>query len=322
MSRSLRNKKHLIVTFCVCVAFLVVAGKYFYNKSDDIVNKQNNFQNEESYNMLDGCYHVYLDVGTNIGVQIRKLFEPEKYPRALQLHRIFNSMFGDIPKRLKSTSDGEHIVCAVGFEPNPHHTRYLKQIESSYQKCGWNVKIMTETAVSDEEGTSTFYSDESFKNMEWGGGILSPNINKVAVESKEDDTKETSIDVEGVKVIRLSDFLKYTVATRKLPNFPSLNLPPPNVVMKMDIEGSEVDVIPDLLYTGGLQYVNNLMIEWHERLEKLESRRIAQRELRLIIQTLSEHSKTMKTQNSKYNFNLINLDDESYYTSKFDLPRC
>ena len=26
---------------------------------------------------LDGCYHVYLDVGTNVGVQIRKLFEHE-----------------------------------------------------------------------------------------------------------------------------------------------------------------------------------------------------------------------------------------------------
>ena len=30
----------------------------------------------------DDCWHVYLDVGTNIGVQIRKLFEPERYPGA------------------------------------------------------------------------------------------------------------------------------------------------------------------------------------------------------------------------------------------------
>ena len=27
-----------------------------------------------------GCVHAYLDVGTNIGVQIRKLYEPHKYP--------------------------------------------------------------------------------------------------------------------------------------------------------------------------------------------------------------------------------------------------
>ena len=321
MSRNLRNKRHIIVVFCFCVLFLVMAGNYFHNKFYTPVNKPSNVQNNESYNMLDGCYHVYIDVGTNIGVQIRKLFEPEKYPRAY-VHPIFNSMFGDIPERLRSTPNEGHMVCAIGFEPNSHHTSYLKEVESSYQNCGWKVKILTETAASDKQGTSTFYSDESYKNMEWGGGILSPSINNVAVESKEDKTEEIPTYFEEVELVRLSDFLKNTVATRKLPNFPSLNLPPPNVVMKMDIEGSEVDVIPDLLYTGGLQYINNLMIEWHDRLEKLESRRKAQRELRLIIQILSEHSKTMKTQNSKHNFNLINLDDETYYTSKFDLPRC
>ena len=90
----------------------------------------------------------------------------------------------------------------------------------------------------------------------------------------------------------------------------------------MDIEGSEVDVLPDVLYTGGLQFVNNLMIEWHDRLEKLENRRKAQKQLRFIVQILSEHTKTMKANNSKFNFNLINLDDETYYTSKFELPHC
>ena len=43
-------------------------------------------------NPLDGCYHVYLDVGSNIGVQIRKLFEPENYPNATVL-QIFNENF-------------------------------------------------------------------------------------------------------------------------------------------------------------------------------------------------------------------------------------
>ena len=28
------------------------------------------------------CQHVYIDVGSNIGVQLRKLFEPAKYPKA------------------------------------------------------------------------------------------------------------------------------------------------------------------------------------------------------------------------------------------------
>ena len=33
-------------------------------------------------NILDGCYHVYLDVGSNIGVQVRKLYQPEHFPNA------------------------------------------------------------------------------------------------------------------------------------------------------------------------------------------------------------------------------------------------
>ena len=33
-------------------------------------------------NPLDGCVYLYLDMGTNIGVQIRKLFEPEKFPHS------------------------------------------------------------------------------------------------------------------------------------------------------------------------------------------------------------------------------------------------
>ena len=313
MSSRFRNKRNAITTFCLCFVFLFTVSQYWYNKSKLSVS----IQNEYSYNILDGCYHVYIDVGTNIGVQIRKLFEPQKYPEAY-VNPLFDSMFGNITERLQKSQDGGHMVCAIGFEPNSHHTSYLKEVESSYQKCGWNVKILTETAASDRQGKTRFYSDESYSNMEWGGGILSPNINKVAVTAND----KQSQNFQDVELIRLSDFLKNIVGKRKLPNFTNPNLPPPNVVMKMDIEGSEVDVLPDVLYTGGLQFVNNLMIEWHDRLEKLESRRKAQKELRSIVQTLSEHTKTMKSNNSKFNFNLINLDDETYYTSKFELPQC
>ena len=67
---------------------------------------------------MDGCYHVYLDVGSNIGVQVRKLFEPHLYPKA-KVQKIFDHFFGPIELRSES-------VCAVGFEPNPNHTTYLK----------------------------------------------------------------------------------------------------------------------------------------------------------------------------------------------------
>ena len=39
------------------------------------------------------CQHFYIDMGTNIGVQIRKLYEPDKYPKA-EVLSIFESVFG------------------------------------------------------------------------------------------------------------------------------------------------------------------------------------------------------------------------------------
>ena len=65
-----------------------------------------------------GCRHAYLDVGTNIGVQIRKLFEPHKYPGA-EVLPIFANLFG--PQRCK--------VCAIGIEPNPRHTLRLNMLK-------------------------------------------------------------------------------------------------------------------------------------------------------------------------------------------------
>ena len=71
-----------------------------------------------SFHSLDGCHHVYLDVGSNVGVQVCKLFQPSYYPNAPFL-TIFDKEFGPVDERRTS-------VCAVGFEPNPHHTKRLK----------------------------------------------------------------------------------------------------------------------------------------------------------------------------------------------------
>ena len=39
------------------------------------------------------CEHAYIDVGTNVGVQIRKLYEPHLYPGAT-VHSKFDRVFG------------------------------------------------------------------------------------------------------------------------------------------------------------------------------------------------------------------------------------
>ena len=64
-----------------------------------------------------------------------------------------------------------------------------------------------------------------------------------------------------------------TVAGRILPNDakrgrPSSTTRPPTVIMKMDIEGSEVEVLTDLLLSGAMAHIDATMVEFHTRLAR------------------------------------------------------
>ena len=118
----------------------------------------------------DGCNYVFIDGGSNIGVQVRKLYEPEHYPGAKVLN-IFDDAFG--PHHMRNYSE----ICAIGFEPNPAHTQRLKSepqyskrepmivhferiltvLEETYSNCGYKVHFVTETAVSNTYGEMDFY---------------------------------------------------------------------------------------------------------------------------------------------------------------------
>jgi hypothetical protein len=102
--------------------------------------------------MADGCRYIYFDVGSNIGVQVRKLFQPELYPGAKILPH-FEQYFGSPEFRRRNDSG----VCAIGFEANPSHAKRLKGLEKCYQEMGWRVhffapgvrtKIHTSNAIA------------------------------------------------------------------------------------------------------------------------------------------------------------------------------
>ena len=150
--------------------------------------------------------------------------------------------------------------------------------------------------------------------LEWGGSILSPDV-------KTNSKKPKNMSASKITVVRLSDFLKNDVGKRKFPVKIDED-DPPKVLMKMDIEGSEIDVIPDIIFTGGLQYVNKLMIEWHERLEKQEGRKQTHNILHSVTTALSNYSKMMHKEKGHFDFSLTDLDDESYGTTKHPLPQC
>ena len=108
-------------------------------------------------------------------MQIRKLYEPHLYVNSSILP-IFTQYFGNIEDRQQKS-----VVCAIGFEPNPHHTEILKKLQSSYDLCDWKIKIFTNTAAAHCYGMATFFSDKNTEWREWGSSIVFSKIAKEPV---------------------------------------------------------------------------------------------------------------------------------------------
>lgn len=162
-------------------------------------------------------------MGTNIGHQIRKLYEPDLYP-GNPTERIFQRFFG---------AGRRFEVCSYGFEPNPLHSRRLKDIELAYRRRGIRITMHTETAVSDYDGNATLYLDHAAgEHNEWGAGLTTNALaDKVHLEK---------IIVRTVDIARWFAFTVQRGAT---------------VVMKSDIETLDEKVLNHLYHTGQLCHV-------------------------------------------------------------------
>ena len=172
--------------------------------------------------MLDGCQYVYIDLGTNIGIQIRKLYEPQLYPHAPVLP-LFEKIF----------RNRTNEVCSVGFEANPLHNDYLKEFETYCLRRNWRVKIFTSLAVSIQDGNVTFFTEPGNEgNNQWGSNV-----------------EQTPGGVRGnvtVPSIDIVSWFKNTVLTRKIPSKSNIS----RVMMKHDLEGHDKTVMADFILRG------------------------------------------------------------------------
>ena len=113
----------------------------------------------------------------------------------------------------------------------------------------------------------------------------------------------------------MGEFLNNNVRKIKFPvNNDEIDLP--SIPRKMDIEGSEIDVVSDIIFTAGLKYLNKVMNEWHESLKKQEGRKHTQYILHCVTAVLSNYTKIMHKEKGLFDFSLIDLDDEYYGTTK------
>jgi len=196
----------------------------------------------------DGCYHVFIDVGSNIGVHTRFLFEPDMYPDSTSSREAFAREFG-YPRDNRD-------YCSFGFEPNPKFEQRHLDLEAAYAAMGWRYKPFM-AGASDEDGNITFYHSH-LENKEWETGFS-------AVTPK--TLYGTDATSRTVEIVRLATWIRDEIEGRRIPTTTYSDvLKEPKVVMKLDVEGLEFKVFPDLLTTGALcNNIHFLMGEFHHQ---------------------------------------------------------
>lgn len=194
----------------------------------------------------DGCYHVFLDVGANIGIHARFLYEPDRYPKSKSSRATFAREFG-YPRDNRD-------YCVFAFEPNPKFEKRHLDMEKAYAAMGWRyTPIMA--GASDADGNFTFYHS-AFEKEEWETGFS-------AVTPK--TLYGGNATARTVSIVRLASWIQNEIQDRQIPDIQYSEVQSePKVIMKLDIEGLEFKVFPDLLTSGALcNNIHFLMGEFH-----------------------------------------------------------
>jgi hypothetical protein len=169
------------------------------------------------------------------------LYDPWQFPGAGVLG-LFNATYG-FPC---------HGVCAIGFEPNPAHTPYLKKLNAYFQQEGYQAIVLTERAASISTGDATFYMDPG-SPVEWGASLAEgPWQSKPA-----GSTNNATVWTLGFLAF-LADILRPLVVQEEQ----ETGKRPPKG-MKMDVEGEEQALLPALITNGALCDLSMVALEVH-----------------------------------------------------------
>ena len=188
----------------------------------------------------DGCKHIFFDVGANIGLHGRFLYEPELFADH-EYNRVFREAF------LDEGQERKRDACVVAFEPNPVHHAWLHRMATVYMANGFRYLVVFAAAGAGKSNSKlTFYRQDGGGNNDWGFSI------------KQHRTADQTRPKVEVPFVDLASFVGHHVGHRPEKG-------EQRVLMKMDIEGTEYRVIPHLLETGTSSLFDVITLEMHPR---------------------------------------------------------
>jgi FkbM family methyltransferase len=225
----------------------------------------------------EACIHHFLDLGSNAGVQIRKLYEPDRFMQSSsssykrprkggdtlspssaaskgskfqsQLMQAFDEFFGPAGK------SRNRAVCAYAFEPNPIHAPRLSEMEAIYASLGWNMKYFP-YAVGHRNGSFPLLRENSRFDQ---AAVLVKNASLF---------KHSKIGAHNTVQVDVIDLVEF-IESRISKSGPRLHIEDTNagrVIIKMDIEGEEYKLLPNLIASGVLcRHVDAIYVEYHVR---------------------------------------------------------
>jgi hypothetical protein len=199
----------------------------------------------------DGCYHIFLDAGSNKGVHGRFVFEPQLYPKSQFVAKL-DRFFG--------THREKQNICVFSFEPNyVKHNQTQLALQQAYRNMGWRYHYLP-YALSDHAGKAKFYRNLDYvygaTSEEWGFGAIFHGNTSIPGNKRSQCVKVTLID--------FSQWIqKHIVSRHTPPPNPYNKERQPMVVLKLDVEGSEHSTLHHLLKTGVYCQLNFVVGELH-----------------------------------------------------------
>lgn len=176
------------------------------------------------------CDLLYIDIGSNDGETIENFIKNNT--EAALKSTLLQSFKFDMKR-----------ACVIGFEPNPRWNARLTKLKNEYERNVSSLDIHANTAAIASDDVDIDISLDSTKN----------NVG-TSIYSRKSSRKART------KAIRLSAYLKkYLAQTSRRPV----------ILIRMDIEGYEYELIPELVTSGVLQkYETYFVVEWHRYLKK------------------------------------------------------